>query len=107
LPDPNPMPTVCRTVLYTLDVYSAKQINKRRKAAVAHFVEHGDDSFQLHHGNLVQPGQQYPMIITRVWGDRPESAVNGQVFLDGSDSFWATSVVPGEGEGKYQWPTRS
>ena len=42
------------------------------------------------------------MIIV-AWGDTPTAAVNLQVFLDGNDTFWATSKSVGEREGDYQW----
>jgi hypothetical protein len=47
------------------------------------------------------------MIIVAVHGTTPDALVNGQVFLDGNDTFWATSVGVGEGHGTFSWPTRS
>lgn len=63
------------------------------------FVYDGDGI----HGRLsiASRGDKYPMMITRVWGDpepgkpssaTPETNVNGQVFLDGNDTIWVTSV---------------
>ena len=46
------------------------------------------------------------MIITRVFGRDPGSAVNGQVLLDGNDTLWVTSRTTVTGEGSYQWPER-
>jgi hypothetical protein len=102
-------PTIGRTVLYTLNQHNVTQITKRRKAALRQLSQHGEDGcFQLHLGNDVRAGQQYPMVIVHVWGDGgPNSSVNGQVQLDGSDTLWVKSISCGEGEGKYQWPTRS
>ena len=48
----------------------------------------------------------YPLVITRVWGDQEGSAVNGQVLLDGNDTFWATSRNEGEGPGFWSVPPR-
>lgn len=74
-------PSVGRIVHYMLDESDAERISGRRAAV-------GD----LHNvGNAAQAGQVFPMVITRVWGDDPLSAVNGQVFLDGNDCYWATS----------------
>jgi hypothetical protein len=65
---------------YTLADFDAKAIDGRRKA-----------SNGVLGGNYAEEGQTYPMLITRPWGDTPESAVNGQVFLDGNDILWVTS----------------
>jgi hypothetical protein len=104
------VPTVCRIVAYTLTAYDADAINKRRADANTHMTEHRAraDGSQVHIGNGVSVGEVYPMVIARVWGDpSPGSLVNGQVLLDGSDSFWATSVSAGEGPGHWAWPARS
>lgn len=86
-------PTVCRIVLYRLSEDDATAVNRRRNI---------DPST----GNRVQAGETYPMVITRVWGDQPDSAVNGQVLLDGGDTLWATSVLFGEGPRHFTWPPR-
>jgi hypothetical protein len=49
----------------------------------------------------------FPMIIVRTWGDTPESAVQGQVLLDGNDTYWATSRVCGKHAGMWRWPELS
>lgn len=49
------------------------------------------------HGNPIREGDVFPLIITRLWGDAHNSAVNGQVLLDGNDSLWVTSVTAGDG----------
>lgn len=54
-------------------------------------------------------GQQLPLIVCRVFPDEfgtDKPGVNGQVFLDGRDSLWVTSVGEGEGEGQWSWPGR-
>lgn len=74
-------PSIGRVVHYMLSEFDAEAITRRR-AGVG----------ELHHiGNFVAAGQVYPMIITRVWDEDPVSAVNGQVFLDGTDCYWACS----------------
>ena len=54
------------------------------------------------HGNRVAAGQTYPMVITRVWDN---GSVNGQVFLDGTDTYWATSATVGDDPGHFVWPS--
>lgn len=102
-------PGVCRIVQYTLSEQDAEQINRRRDAARAHLTEHQqrNDGSAIHFGNHVSAGEVYPLVITRVWGETPTSAVNGQVLLDGNDTLWATSVTCGEGERHFQWPERT
>jgi hypothetical protein len=102
------VPTIGRIVHYTLSEQDADAINRRRADARAHFAEHQENAngVQVHVGNNVQAGDVCPLIITRVWGNTPESSVNGQVLLDGNDLFWATSVAHGEGERKFVWPPR-
>ncbi|MNI89693.1 hypothetical protein D3C73_1471270 [compost metagenome] len=58
-------------------------------------------------GNTVWPGDVFPAMIVRRWGDTPESSIQLQVFLDGHDTHWATSRTEGEGEGQWFWPPRS
>lgn len=104
------IPTIGRIVRYTLSEDDAKRINKRRDDAIASAHEHKMNpeatGKQVHVGNKAHEGDVYPMIIVRAWGDTPESAVNGQVLLDGSDSFWVTSVTAGEGARRFAWPSR-
>lgn len=94
-PQPGPVPTLGRIVLYRLSAADVTTIESQRRAAYSDLV-----------GNPVQVGAIYPMMITRVWGSTPESAVNGQVLLDGNDSLWATSRTVGDGAGYYFWPPK-
>lgn len=55
---------------------------------------------QAHIGNTVKTGEVYPMVVSRLWDD---SMINGQVLLDGNDTYWATSVHLGENDGDYQF----
>lgn len=116
------IPTIGRIVHYRLSAEDATQINRRRTtgASIAarmktllHTVSDTDDKVlgwpvgaQAHIGNEVKEGDTFPMLIVRVWGQSPESAVNGQVFLDGNDVFWATSVCVGDGARTFSWPSR-
>jgi hypothetical protein len=61
---------------------------------------------QAHIGNDVAEGDTFPMLIVRVWGPSADSAVNGQVFLDSNDVFWATSRTVGDQPGTFSWPAR-
>jgi hypothetical protein len=89
-----PTPSIGRIVHYTLSQHDADEINRRRT-----------DSFVLA-GNQAQEGDIYPAMIVRLFGETPESAVNLQVFLDGTDTFWATSRTLGEGPFHWAWPER-
>jgi hypothetical protein len=86
-------PTIGRIVHYTLSGMDVAKITQARTKDL--------DT----EGNAVREGDVFPMLITRVWGSTPESAVQGQVFLDGNDTLWVTAVVVGEGPRTYAWPT--
>lgn len=98
---PKPTPAIGRIVHYTLTDQGAETINRRRDDA--RFNRHGitPNGEQVHVGNPVHAGDVFPLIITRVWGG---DLINGQVLLDGNDTYWATSVHEGEGGHQYQWP---
>jgi len=93
----SPVPTPGRIVHYTLSAADAAKINHWRS-----------DAHPLHdfEGNQASEGDVLPMLIVRTWGPTPESAVNGQVFLDGNGSLWVTSTSVGEGPGRFTWPGR-
>jgi hypothetical protein len=88
--------TVGSIVLYTLHEQDAEQINRRRtdgrSIADRIAVEKWPLGAQAHIGNQVKAGEQFPMLVTKIWSP---GYVNGQVFLDGNDCFWATSVQEG------------
>jgi len=105
--------TVGRSVLYTLSDDDAKQINRRRTSGGSIFdrikrnteaVTHWPLGAQAHIGNEVLAGQVFPLLVTKVWSP---GMVNGQVLLDGTDCFWATSVIEGTGPRSWAWPTRN
>lgn len=87
-------PSIGRIVHYTLTQPDADQINRQRADGTPHT------------GNHAQEGDVYPAMIVRIFGETPESAVNLQVFLDGNDTFWATSRTLGDGPFHWAWPER-
>ena len=97
------LPSVGRLVHYTLTEDDAKQVNRRRKDAANNVGKIREDAlgYMAHVGNAAEAGQVYPMLIVRVWGETEQSSVNGQVFLDGTDTLWVISV--GQGDGPRQW----
>jgi hypothetical protein len=103
---PPPAPTPGRIVLYTISAEDADAINRRRADARVHLDEHRANSngVQIHVGNSVAAGEEFPMVVVRVWGP---GCINGQVLLDGNDTYWATSRVRGEGPGSWCWPART
>lgn len=104
-------PSIGRIVLFTLNADDAAQINRRRtnstsiaarlKQEATNNVMAWPAGAQAHIGNEVAEGSVYPMLIVRVWSD---TCVNGQVFLDGNDIFWALSVAPGDDLHQWNWP---
>lgn len=107
------IPTIGRLVHYQLSMGDAEEINRRRTSGskIAERMKQEPPAWpagaQAHIGNFVNEGEVYPMLIVRTWGKDSTSAVNGQVFLDGNDVFWATSVAVGEGPRTWSWPTRN
>ena len=70
-----PVPKMGRIVIYVLSEADAQYITERRLLGFR--------------GSPVCAGDEFPMIITRVWSP---SIVNGQVMLDGVDTLWVTSA---------------
>lgn len=100
------IPTVGRIVHYCLTAEDAEQINRRRQDAQSNMYEHqvNKKGVMVHVGNMAQLGQVLPMIVVRING--PGDYINGQVFLDGNDLFWARSASQGTGPGTWRWPPR-
>ena len=86
------VPSVGRIVRFKLDADTASRINKRRMDATKSGIARENSGTQVHVGNAAEAEHVYPMLIVCMWGETEESAVNGQVFLDGNDTYWATSV---------------
>ncbi len=88
--------------LYTLTGGDAAAINKRRADARQHMAEHQANStgVVVHVGNEVKAGDVYPLMVSRDWATTDTSphgaTVNGQILLDGADTYWATSVLVDE-----------
>jgi hypothetical protein len=86
------IPAVGRLVHYTLTEHDATQINKRREDsknqnAAGVTLASQELGAVIHVGIGVKTGEVYPLVITRVWGDQEGSGVNGQVLLEGNDTF--------------------
>lgn len=92
------IPSPGRIVQYTLSEQDAEQINKRREDSRKSGIAGQNSGAVVHVGNVASAGNTLPMMIVRVWGSGENAGVNGQVFLDGNDTFWATSTTQGEGE---------
>jgi len=119
------IPSIGRIVHYRLSAQDAIEINRRRttgykiqermkeqRVAVPGggpdvAVYGWPEGAQAHIGNDVKEGDVFPMLIVRVWGTDPSSSVNGQVYLDGNDVYWATSRSCGDQSGQWVWPSRS
>lgn len=123
-------PTVGRIVRYRLTRLDVKAINRRRHNATDHQGEHRSNAngVQVHVGNQHHVGDSASLLITKVWEstdpnpvapdyipgeEAPEFfepldafSVNGQVFLDGNDTIWVTSVPRGDFNGGWDWPER-
>lgn len=106
-------PSIGRIVHYKLNEQDATAINKRRSDwRNAHPTEPGITRLgtgeQAHIGNEATAGDVLPAMIVRTWGSTPQSSVQLQVFLDGNDTFWATSVSAADvhPERTYIWPPR-
>lgn len=89
------IPTIGRIVHYKLNTFDVAAISAARGTAA--------DKNSCR-GNSVTEGDVYPAMIVKTWGGGEGSAVNLQVFLDGSDSLWATSRSEGAGEGQWMPP---
>ncbi len=88
-------------VLYRITAEEALATNKRREDARQNIEKMRQErpGFQAHIGNLIGVGDRFPMVITQIF---PANGINGQVFLDGSDSLWVTSVEEGDAPGQFE-----
>jgi hypothetical protein len=96
-------PTIGRIVHLKLSAHCAEEVNRRRNDAKGGEASARKDGTQIHAGFPVAEGDEFPMIVCRV---RSETTVNGQVFLDGNDTLWTSSVVEGTEPGTWHWPER-
>lgn len=100
--------TVGAIVLYTLTADDADAVNRRRGYADLKKNHSMDPGFtvvatgeQVHIGNEAHEGDVLPMLVVAEHGS---GYVNGQVFLDGTDTLWVTSVRSGRKAGSYRLP---
>ena len=106
-----PKASIGKIVKYRLSKEDAISVNKRRTSSRSIAIRMQEDKWplgaQAHIGNLSAEGDEFPMIIVAVYPhefgqDIP--GVNGQVFLDGNDTFWVNSVREGQYNGQWHWP---
>lgn len=113
------IPSIGRIVHYRLSTQDANEINRRRTTGqsigerLTRVTSDGHAQWpqgaQAHIGNPVSAGDIFPAMIVRLW-DQPEhpatatTLVQLQVFLDGNDTYWATSVSQLQPELGDQWP---
>ena len=99
--DKRMIPSVGRIVHYQLTSYDAQEINRLRAQSKTLRQDPkalGGFAVVDAVGNGHSEGDIVPLLITRVWppaaggGATPDTSVNGQIFLDGPDSVWKTSV---------------
>ena len=87
------IPTIGRIVHYKISEGDAQSIGALRGRAASA-------------GNPIAAGDVYPAMIVRAWGKTAESCVQLQVFLDGPDTYWATSRNQGTELGQWSEPAR-
>ena len=89
-----------RMVLYRLTARDAERTNMRREDALHNRGKMREErpGFQAHVGNHVSEGEIVPMVFTKA----SHGAVNGQAFLDGSDSLWVVAVEEGDQPGQWE-----
>lgn len=104
--------TTGRIVQYTLSQEDADAINRRRTTggAIAERINDGTwvEGAQAHIGNKVLAGDIRPAIVVREWSPERPEMVNLQVFLDGTDVYWATSRLQADEPqlGCWNWPAQ-
>ena len=77
-----------RIVYFVFDEPCANEVNRRR--AREDDVNPWPQAAQRHIGSSVHEGDIVPAMVTRVHNE--SGICNLKVMLDGSDTFWATSV---------------
>jgi hypothetical protein len=103
-------PSITSLVLLVLTAEMAAQINRRRTTGQSISerlgVRHWPAGAQAHIGNTANEGDIVPVLVVRVSGDAEDALINGQAFLDGTDTLWVTSL-PFAAEltpGSWSWP---
>jgi len=104
-------PTLGRIVIYKVSARDALYINSLRTTNldVATRMESNmpdnvqwPKGSQAHLGFNVSEGDEFPMIIVGL----ASSVVDGQVFLNGTDTLWVVNAHEGYQTGQWHWPTR-
>lgn len=102
--------TIGRIVHYVLTQEDADQINRRRTngASIAARIQDGKWPLgaQAHIGNTVTAGEVVPAMAVGIFSVGDDPPVNLQAFLDGNDTYWATSRHEGTAPGTWHWPAR-
>jgi len=101
-----PQISIGRIVHYVLTEQDVRDIERRR---VTNPAQSWIEGAQRHVGNPVSMGQILPMIVVVLWPNEhgPNyDGINGQVLLDGNDSYWVTSIKEGAEPGTWRWPER-
>lgn len=102
--------SVGRIVHYMFSESDAVEVNRRRttRQIVERLMpgQEWPEGAQAHIGNQHHAGDVLPLLVVRV-NDPATGSVNGQVFLDGNDTFWATSRVEGSAPGEWSWSPRA
>ena len=101
----NIMPVANNLIVnYKLSAENAAQINRIRtnSASIAERIKEKiwPTGAQAHIGNEAKEGQILPMVVVGIWSD---TCINGQVFLDGNDTFWVTSALQGDNPGNWNY----
>jgi len=97
-----------RIVYFVFDEQSAAEVMRRRTdgKAIAERMSRTPPAWptgaMAHVGNAVQAGDIFPAMIIRVW-DQSSGSSNLKVMLDGSDTYWATSVVCADDKRHRSW----
>lgn len=109
------MTDIGKIVVYRLTQEDADKINRRRTTgesiAKRIAIENWPIGAQAHVGTPVREYDEFPMIVVRVgpFG----LTFNGQVLLDGNDTYWVQNASPednsressGEIAGTWYWPS--
>ena len=95
-------PSLGQIVIYRLSDSDADAINRRRQHALSHLDQHRAEAtgVLIHTGSTVNAGERYPMLVARVNNDM---TINGVVFADGADPFWAPARQVGGRPGEWQF----
>jgi len=89
--------TIGRIVWFVFDQSSADDVARQRQTVISGHQETG---------NTVMVGDIYPAMIVRIFGG---TTINVKVMLDGTDTYWATSVPYSDAKGPrtWHWPDRA